>query len=82
MKKHTLLFLLTVTLLLLYSCKEDKNISTYLVSYKDFENSVKVDGIVEPVLSTNILADGYGIIAQLIEDGVFVNEGEIGRAHV
>lgn len=76
MKKHTLLFLLTVTLLLLYSCKEDKNISTYLVSYKDFENSVKVDGIVEPVLSTNILADGYGIIAQLIEDGVFVNEGD------
>ena len=62
------------------SCNSDKkNISSYLVVTKDFENSISVDGITDPLQSINIMcprAGSGGNIAYLIEDGVFVKKGD------
>jgi multidrug efflux pump subunit AcrA (membrane-fusion protein) len=53
-------------------------ISTYTVTCRDFENSLYIDGYVEPVRSTRVTCPPYieGVIAFLAEDGIYVKEGE------
>lgn len=81
MTKHhkTAAYISICFFLLFSSCKEDKDISVYVASKKDFENIVTVEGLVEPVKSTNIVSPrrgGQGTISFLIEDGVYVKEGD------
>ena len=67
-------------LILFASCKSNSSsdIPTYTVSYKDFENSITVDGFVEPVNSTSIvLPPCDGTILFLAEDGVYVEKGDL-----
>ena len=76
---YTLSFLMS--LLFLFSCNSrgDNNFVTYTVPYIDFEDVLAVDGVVEPVNSTNIVcARGIdGIVVFLIEDGTFVKADEL-----
>ena len=56
------------------------DISTYTVTRKNFESTIIIDGYAEPVQSTTITcprAGGGGTVAFLIEDGTWVNEGDI-----
>ena len=68
-------------ILTIISCtpSEYRDIATYTVSYKNFENSVTVDGFVEPILFTSINSPRgiEGTIAFLVEDGTFVEEGQV-----
>lgn len=55
------------------------DVPTYTVIKQDFENSVKIEGTVEPV-NTVIVAcppNIEGVINNLIEDGTYVEEGDI-----
>ncbi|MDH6533436.1 HlyD family secretion protein [Parabacteroides sp. PM5-20] len=76
-KDNSILFFL---LILLFSCdsQETKDLSTYTVSYSNFENIVTIDGVVEPVRSTTLNCPIYieGVIAYVIEDGTYVEEGD------
>ncbi|GHT00099.1 hypothetical protein FACS189421_11710 [Bacteroidia bacterium] len=69
-----------VLLILLSAChsEEGKDISTYTISRTNFENTLFVDGFVEPVRSANATCPPYieGVVAYLVEDGVMVNEGD------
>ncbi|MDR1119715.1 MAG: efflux RND transporter periplasmic adaptor subunit [Dysgonamonadaceae bacterium] len=58
---------------------DSDSISTCTVSRCDFENSLYVDGYVEPAQSTTISCPPYveGIIGFLVEDGVFVQAGDL-----
>jgi multidrug efflux pump subunit AcrA (membrane-fusion protein) len=71
------MFLLTI----LVSCSsgETNEISTYTVSRRNFESFLYIDGYVEPVRSARITSPSHtaGTIGFLIEDGVYVKEGEI-----
>jgi multidrug efflux pump subunit AcrA (membrane-fusion protein) len=71
---------LIVLLILFSACRpeEGKDISTYTVSRTNFENTLFVDGFVEPVRSANATCPPYieGVVAYLVEDGVMVNEGD------
>ena len=64
---------------LITSCATDTNISTFTVSYGDFTNSMMVDGVVEAVLSTTLVAPYIfdGTIQYIIEDGDDVEEGQV-----
>lgn len=72
-------FLLLLFLLQSCSSNDDKNISTYAVSRKNFENILTVDGYVEPVRSTTLSCPQRvdGVVQFIIEDGTYVNEGDI-----
>lgn len=71
----------SILLFLIVSCSnEHKNISTYTVIRKNFENTIIIDGYAEPIESTSIICPsggGGGTIAFLIEEGALVNEGDI-----
>ena len=63
------------------SCSQKNNIElpTYIVVEQDFENSLRIDGTVEPV-NTAIAAcppQTEGVINTLIEDGTFVEKGDV-----
>ena len=64
--------------LLIFSCSQDTNISTYPVSYGNFGNYLMIEGFVEPVNSTSItLPPCDGAVEFLVEDGTFVEEGQV-----
>ena len=71
----------SILLLLIVSCSsENKNISTYTVVRKNFESTVIIDGYAEPVQSVTVTCPnrgGGGTVAFLVEDGTWVNEGDI-----
>ena len=67
-------------LILFTSCTSNsyKDIPTYTVTKKNFENSLTINGFVEPVNSTSIvLPPCDGTILFLVEDGVYVEEGDL-----
>lgn len=68
-----------IFLLLSCSSGDDKNISTYAVSHKDFENILTIDGYVEPIRSTTLSCPRFvdGIVQYIIEDGTYVEEGDV-----
>lgn len=75
---------ITVILTLLFcfsSCnlKDKENISTYAISNTDFEHSILIEGIVEPIRFTSLVCPRNvdGIVTFLIENGTYVNEGEV-----
>lgn len=59
--------------------KEKENLSTYIVVNKNFENSIIIEGIVEPTQFSTIVCpmNVNGTIIFLIEDGTRVNEGDV-----
>ena len=71
----------SILLLLIVSCSsENKDISTYTVIRKNFESTIIIDGYAEPVQSTSVTcprSGSGGTVAFLIEDGTWVNEGDI-----
>ena len=71
----------SILLLLIVSCSnEHRNISTYTVTRKNFESTIIIDGFAEPIQSTSILCPrggGGGTVAFLVEDGTWVDEGDI-----
>jgi len=71
-----------VYLLLIFqvlSCSQDAQVATYTTSYGDFTNSMLLEGLVEPVLSTTLSSPRYcdGTIVFLVEDGEYVEEGQV-----
>ena len=74
-KSHTLIILA----FLINSCSTDTNISSFVVSYGDFTNSLMVEGTVEAVLSSTLVTPNIydGKIQYIAEDGASVEEGEI-----
>ena len=73
-KNITLLFLVFLT----FSCKQDAKIATFTVSYGNFSNYMMIEGFVEPVNSVSIvLPPCDGAIQFLVEDGVYVEEGDV-----
>ena len=65
--------------LLMFSCSNDMRISTFTVSNGDFTNSLTVQGIVDPVLSTTLTSprECDGTVLFLVEDGEYVEEGQV-----
>lgn len=59
--------------------RNKESVSTYIVSTTDFENSILIEGIVEPIRFTNLTCPGHvdGIVTFLIDDGTYVNEGDV-----
>ena len=67
-------------LLLASSCtSHEKEFALYPVLNADFENILTIDGFTEPVRSTTLVCprDVDGVVIQLVEDGTYVDEGEI-----
>jgi len=68
-------------LILITSCTtgEYNNVPTFTVSYTNFENSITIDGFVEPLMTSVVVCPVHtdGIITYLVEDGAYVQEGEI-----
>lgn len=79
-KKDKIIFILTL-FFCLSSCnlKNEESISTYTVSKTDFENSILIEGIVEPIRFTTLVCPSNvdGIVTFLIDNGTYVNEGDI-----
>lgn len=74
-------FFIAGILLLTFSCNpgKEKSLPTYVVVNKNFENSLLINGAVEPV-NTAIAAcppDMEGVVNNLIEDGTLVEEGDV-----
>ncbi|MCC8174413.1 MAG: hypothetical protein LIO65_08650 [Odoribacter sp.] len=67
-------------ILVFYSCgNTNKELPSYTIIKKDFESSVLIDGFVEPVdyLTLNCPQNISGNIAFLVEDGTYVEKGEV-----
>jgi len=68
---------------LFFLCSCNKNnkeeISTYPIIKSNFENSLVIDGVAEPVSYTTIACPNNvdAIITYLIDDGTYVNEGDV-----
>lgn len=79
--KKNIAFFVLFLLFCLSSCKSEneENASVYTVSIKDFENSILIGGIVEPIRFTTLTCPSNvdGIITFLIDNGTIVNEGDI-----
>lgn len=78
-KYQNIFFLMPLLFLLSCSSNDNKDISTYAVSHKDFENILTIDGYVEPIRSTTLSCPRFidGIIQFIIEDGTYVEEGDV-----
>ncbi len=76
---HILLSILFLSSLFSCNSSQKKNAVTYIVSYSDFEDISILDGVVEPVNSIVVTCprDIDGIVVFLVEDGTFVEEGEV-----
>ncbi|MCE5205441.1 MAG: hypothetical protein LLF80_04955 [Porphyromonadaceae bacterium] len=65
----------------LCSCNKNnkEKISTYPILRSNFENSLVIDGVAEPVRYTTIACPSNveAIITYLIDDGTYVNEGDV-----
>lgn len=70
-----------ILLLLLCACNTSskEKISTYSIFTSDFENTVVIDGVPEPVQYTTIACPSNvdGIITFLIDDGTYIDEGDV-----
>jgi len=80
MLRFFLNLLLILFLLFAPSCTtHEKEPALYTVSNMDFENILIIDGFTEPVRSTTLFCPGDvdGMVLQLVEDGTYVNEGDI-----
>lgn len=81
MLRYSAYYLVVILLLLSASCStpDSKNVSTFTVLASDFENIISIDGYVEPINTTAVMCPSgiEGTISFLVEDGVYVNEGEI-----
>lgn len=79
--KRKNIILIAVLIFSISSCnlKNSEKISTFSVINKDFENSIVIDGIVEPISYTTVLCpmNVNGTITYLVEDGTYVKEGDI-----
>jgi multidrug efflux pump subunit AcrA (membrane-fusion protein) len=73
--------LISSLLIFFISCTsaKDKDIPTYTVSYSNFENSITLDGLVEPIKISAVICplNVEGIITYLVEDGTYVHAGDI-----
>ena len=80
MKKDTVLNILTL-LLCFTSCglKSKEDLSTFPVASSHFENSILIEGIVEPIQFTTLVCPQNvdGIVTFLIENGTYVEEGDV-----
>ena len=78
LKTHPFLCILFIHLAVGCS-QQEANITTLTVANKDFINSVTIEGVVEPVLSTTLVAPRIydGVIQFLVEDGETVEEGQV-----
>ncbi|MDO5523411.1 MAG: hypothetical protein Q4G48_05130 [Bacteroidia bacterium] len=58
---------------------KEENLSTYAITATNFENTVVIDGVAEPVHSTTLVCPRNvdAIITFLIDDGTVVNEGDV-----
>ena len=74
-----LLIACLLTFHLICSCTDDSDIATYTTSTGRFTHSLLLEGIVEPIRSTSIIAPRNcdGIVQFLVEDGVYVEEGQV-----
>lgn len=80
MIKQQIIFILILALSVISCSNDNKSISTYTVSTKNFENTVKVEGFAEPVQSLNIVcprSGSGGTVAYIIEDGTWVEKGDV-----
>lgn len=72
--------LIICTLLFAVSCKKKEvpALASFRVSGSDFEDVISIDGYLEPLNSVAIACPRYvdGTILSIVEDGVFVNEGD------
>ena len=70
-----------ILFLLIVSCSNEyEDISTYTVTRKNFESTIIIDGYAEPMQSSLVAcprAGSGGTIAFLVEDGTWVDEGDI-----
>ena len=81
MKTERIVLIVMLVTLFHSSCnlKEKENLSTYTVVNKAFENSIIIEGIVEPTRYSTIACpmNVNGTIIFLIEDGSRVKEGDV-----
>lgn len=79
--KNSIFFYITLLMFNLSSCNNNSIESSpiYTVIEKDFENSIIVEGVVEPIHFTTLMCpmNVYGTITTLIEDGTHVNAGDV-----
>ena len=79
-KRNAILWTL-ILLFLFCSCNKNskEKISTYPISTANFENTIVIDGVAEPVRYTTIACPGNvdAIITYLIDDGTYVDEGDV-----
>lgn len=73
--------LLSTLLLFIVACSsQHQDISTYTVIRSNFENTIVIDAFAEPITSTSIVAPragSGGTISFLVEEGTWVEEGDI-----
>ena len=68
------------SLLFASSCtSHEKEMALYTISNLNFDHILNIDGFTEPVKSTTLVCpmDVEGVVVQLVEDGTYVNEGEV-----
>jgi multidrug efflux pump subunit AcrA (membrane-fusion protein) len=78
--KNCILFLSLLIFLISCTSNGDENIPLYTVTYKNFENTIRLDGQVQAVRSTAISCPqnlGQATIGSMVEDGVFVKAGDV-----
>lgn len=80
MERNVTLFTF-ISLIILSSCNENNKdtISTFPIITSNFENTLVIDGVAEPVRYITIACPGNvdAIITYLVDDGTYVNEGDI-----
>lgn len=68
-------------LAVLFSCQshDQSQLSTYKIKSTNFEDVLEISGIAEPIQTTSIGCprEADGLITFIVEDGVYVNEGDI-----
>jgi len=78
-KYRITLFIVLLLQLLTYSCSDADKGATYVVSNKDFEDILVIDGLIEPVKSVTLSCPrgvNDGTVAFLVEDGIHVKKGD------
>lgn len=68
-------------LAVLFSCQlhDQSQLSTYKIKLTNFEDVLEISGIAEPIQTTSIGCprEADGLITFIVEDGVYVNEGDV-----
>lgn len=79
--KNSIIFFLALLSLVFSSCSFSNEGSNpiYTVVEKDFENSILVEGVVEPTKFTSLMCpmNVRGTITFMVEDGTFIKEGDV-----